>query len=375
MNSIRQKQKPPKEKYNLANSRRRAWRMWTNYLLSLVGWPLMVAALVVLCEIICRTIFWQPSPIYDILKFIEWNIPIFGTITIVLGWLGISFHFIHKAMRQVDVVAEAAKQLSKPTERPIELPTSLEDIAVQLNTAREQALHDARAVKDAEQRKNDLIVYLAHDLKTPLTSVIGYLTLLRDEPQLSQEMRARYTGIVLEKAERLEDLINEFFDITRFNLSHIELERESVDVTRMLEQVVSEFEPIFAESGLACHLDLPPKMPYLCDPDKMARVFDNLLRNAAYYSLPDTTVEIIGSYDENEMVLSFSNLGKNISKEKLDRIFEQFYRLDSARGSETGGTGLGLAIAKEIIESHGGTINASCEENRITFTLRFVLTA
>ena len=205
--------------------------------------------------------------------------------------------------------------------------------------------------------------------------MIGYLTLLRDEPQLSQEMRARYTGIVLEKAERLEDLINEFFDITRFNLSHIELERESVDVTRMLEQVVSEFEPIFAESGLACHLDLPPKMPYLCDPDKMARVFDNLLRNAAYYSLPDTTVEIIGSYDENEMVLSFSNLGKNISREKLDRIFEQFYRLDSARGSETGGTGLGLAIAKEIIESHGGTISASCEENRITFTLRVALTA
>lgn len=311
----------------------------------------MVVALVVLCEIICRTIFWQPSPIYDILKFIEWNIPIFGTITIVLGWLGISFHFIHKAMRQVDVVAEAAKQLSKPTERPIELPTSLEDIAVQLNTAREQALHDERAVKDAEQRKNDLIVYLAHDLKTPLTSVIGYLTLLRDEPQLSQEMRARYTGIVLEKAERLEDLINEFFDITRFNLSHIELERESVDVTRMLEQVVSEFEPIFAESGLACHLDLPPKMPYLCDPDKMARVFDNLLRNAAYYSLPDTTVEIIGSYDENEMVLSFSNLGKIFPKKNSTAFLNSSTVWTVPVGVKQAGRDWGLLLQRKLLKA------------------------
>lgn len=184
----------------------------------------------------------------------------------------ISFYFISKPIKQLDVVANAAEQLSRPSEEPIQLPDSLEDISIQLNLAREQALRDARAAREAEQRKNDLIVYLAHDLKTPLTSVIGYLTLLRDEPQISPEIRARYTGIALEKAERLEDLINEFFDITRFNLSHLELERQSVDLKRMLQQMASEFAPVLKEKEMDCRLSLPPELSAVCDPDKMARV-------------------------------------------------------------------------------------------------------
>lgn len=142
-----------------------------------------------------------------------------------------------------------------------------------------------------------------------------------------------------------------------------------MDLTRMLEQVASEFRPIFAESGLSCSLDLPPKLHYSCDPDKLARVFDNLLRNASYYSLPDSTVEIAGRIEAGKIVLTFSNAGKNIPQEKLDRIFEQFFRLDSSRATRTGGAGLGLAIAKEIVELHGGTIRADSTEDRITFTI------
>ena len=230
-------------------------------------------------------------------------------------------------------------------------------------------VHHTTALQQLNDRQSRFVADLTHELKTPLTSVIGYLTLLRDEPQISPEIRARYTGIALEKAERLEDLINEFFDITRFNLSRLELERQSVDLTRMLEQVASEFRPIFAESGLSCSLDLPPKLHYSCDPDKLARVFDNLLRNASYYSLPDSTVEIAGRIEAGKIVLTFSNAGKNIPQEKLDRIFEQFFRLDSSRATRTGGAGLGLAIAKEIVELHGGTIRADSTEDRITFTI------
>lgn len=174
----------------------------------------------------------------------------------------------------------------------------------------------------------------------------------------------------MEKAERLEDLINEFFDITRFNLSHLELEKQLIDLKRMLEQVVSEFQPIFAEKSLQCSLDLPQKLPYNCDPDKLARVFDNLLRNASYYSMPDSTVEIIGRLAAGEIVLTFSNAGKTIPQEQLDRIFEQFFRLDSSRATRTGGAGLGLAIAKEIVELHGGTIRADSARERIVFTIR-----
>lgn len=348
-------------------------RIWGGYLLVLMAWVVAVMALAFLGFIICASITWQPSPLYDFLNWVRDYIVLVCIVTVLAGWVVISFYFISKPIKQLDVVANAAEQLSRPSEEPIQLPDSLEDISIQLNLAREQALRDARAAREAEQRKNDLIVYLAHDLKTPLTSVIGYLTLLRDEPQISSEIRARYTGIALEKAERLEDLINEFFDITRFSLTHLELEKQPTDLTRMLEQVASEFAPQFAEKDLRCELELPPRLAYDCDPDKLARVFDNLLRNAFHYSFPGSTVRITGQQEADTVVLTFTNEGRTIPAEKLERIFDQFFRLDSSRATRTGGAGLGLAIAKEIIALHGGTIRAASADNRITFTVRLPL--
>lgn len=354
-------------------SRRRSLRIWGGYLLVLMAWVVAVMALAFLGFIICASITWQPSPLYDFLNWVRDYIVLVCIVTVLAGWVVISFYFISKPIKQLDVVANAAEQLSRPSEEPIQLPDSLEDISIQLNLAREQALRDARAAREAEQRKNDLIVYLAHDLKTPLTSVIGYLTLLRDEPQISPEIRARYTGIALEKAERLEDLINEFFDITRFSLTHLELEKQPTDLTRMLEQVASEFAPQFAEKDLRCELELPPRLAYDCDPDKLARVFDNLLRNAFHYSFPGSTVRITGQQEADTVVLTFTNEGRTIPAEKLERIFDQFFRLDSSRATRTGGAGLGLAIAKEILALHGGTIRAASADNRITFTVRLPL--
>ena len=167
-------------------------RIWGGYLLVLMAWVVAVMALAFLGFIICASITWQPSPLYDFLNWVRDYIVLVCIVTVLAGWVVISFYFISKPIKQLDVVANAAEQLSRPSEEPIQLPDSLEDISIQLNLAREQALRDARAAREAEQRKNDLIVYLAHDLKTPLTSVIGYLTLLRDEPQISPEIRARY---------------------------------------------------------------------------------------------------------------------------------------------------------------------------------------
>lgn len=219
----------------------------------------------------------------------------------------------------------------------------------------------------AEQRKNELIVYLAHDLKTPLTSVIGYLTLLRDENQISEELRKKYLSISLDKAERLEDLINEFFEITRFNLSNISLEYSTVNLTRMLEQLTYEFTPTLMSKNLKYTLNVTPNMMIRCDVNKMQRVFDNLLRNAVYYSFEDTTIEITAVQEDDYIKLKFINYSNTIPEEKLERIFEQFYRLDTSRNSNSGRAGLGLAIAKEIVELHNGTITAHSENNIITF--------
>lgn len=291
------------------------------------------------------------------------------------GFLGVTWGFFRLYQRDLTKIVEAADSLMDPDVAPPKLPGALTAAEARLKLAREQVQRNAAIAREAEQRKNDLIVYLAHDLKTPLTSVIGYLTLLRDEPQISPEMRARYTGIALDKAERLEDLINEFFDITRFNLSHIELDRRPTDLTRMVEQVVSEFGPMLAEQHLTCRTDLPPRLEYSCDPDKMARVFDNLLRNACHYSYPDTEVEIAAVVESGAAVLTFRNSGRTIPPEKLDRIFEQFFRLDESRASRTGGAGLGLAIARQIVELHGGTVSAESADEHICFTVRLPFTA
>lgn len=211
-------------------------------------------------------------------------------------------------------------------------------------------------------------MYLAHDLKTPLSSVIGYLTLLYDEGEISPELREKYLSIALDKAERLEDLINEFFEITRFNLSEITLQYGRIDLTRLLEQLVFEFKPMLREKKLTCDLQAPEDLALRCDGDKLQRVFDNLLRNAVLYSYPDTNITITAAREGSRIMIRFRNRGDTIPEEKLSRIFEQFYRLDAARSSG-GGAGLGLAIAEQIVELHGGTITAQSAEELIEFTV------
>ena len=219
-----------------------------------------------------------------------------------------------------------------------------------------------------EQRKSDLVMYLAHDLKTPLTSIIGYLSLLNEAPEMPIEQRAKYLRITLEKANRLEKLINEFFEITRYNLHGITLETREVDLHYMLIQMADEIYPYLAASGKRATIRAAQELTVVGDPDRLARVFNNILKNAIAYGEPDSVIEISADAFDNRVELRFQNVG-NISQQKLDQIFEKFYRLDEARSSDTGGAGLGLAIAKEIVTLHGGEIKAECRDNLTIFTV------
>ena len=205
------------------------------------------------------------------------------------------------------------------------------------------------------------MAFLAHDLKTPLTSVVGYLTLLRDDPGLTAEQRAKFTGIALDKAQRLEELLAEFFDISKMGLDSDAEEKVPIQLSMLLEQLADEFYPLFAEKDLTCVPQIQSHLVVLGDPDKLARVFDNVLRNAVSYSTPGGQVDIEAGVQGQYVEIAIRNQGLEIPEGELSNIFDKFYRLDAARSSRTGGAGLGLAIAKEIVELHQGTIR--CESN------------
>lgn len=250
----------------------------------------------------------------------------------------------------------------------VSLSSELSAIEKKINTIKHTLEKQKLAAQNAEQRKNDLIAYLAHDLKTPLASIIGYLNLLHDEKQISDELRQKYLSVSLDKAQRLEDLINEFFEIAKFNMSDITLSYSKINLSRLFQMLLYEFQPILQEKKLNCNIDIADDMMLQCDGDKIERVFDNLLRNAVIYSFEGTDINITVAERNEDIVIRFINHGNTIPKEKLSRIFEQFYRLDVSR-STSGGAGLGLAIAKQIVELHHGTISATSENGIIEFEL------
>lgn len=248
-------------------------------------------------------------------------------------------------------------------------PKEYAEVSVQMAEIKTVMQHHEQVMREEAARKNDLITYLAHDLKTPLTSVIGYLSLLDEARDMPAEQRAKYVHVALDKAYRLEKLTNEFFEITRYNLQQVILEKETVDLTFMLTQMADEFYPLLQAHGNEIRLQTEEEMTVYGDPDKLARVFQNILKNAIAYSYENTEIVVQAQNAEEMLWISFQNRGRTIPKQKLDSLFEKFFRLDEARNTNTGGAGLGLAIAKDIVVLHGGRIYAESEKEVTAFVV------
>jgi two-component system sensor histidine kinase VanS len=271
-------------------------------------------------------------------------------------------------MKYFDEVNAGIDSLIKSEDTQIELSAEMAFIEQKLNTLKQTLEKREQDAKLTEQRKNDMVMYLAHDIKTPLTSVIGYLSLLNEAPDMPPEQKAKYLDIALEKANWLEKLVDEFFEITRYSFQTPSLSKESIDLYYMLAQMTEEFYPLLAAKGKRAIINVPEDLTLYGDPDKLARVFNNILKNAAAYSPDNSVIDITATISGDKVIIVFTNDG-NIQKDKLVSIFDKFYRLDSARSSETGGAGLGLAIAKEIIVSHGGRIYADSNGKQTSFTV------
>lgn len=335
---------------------------------------------------------------YNLLKSLK--IPV--AVALFLSGLAlIEFAALNRTLRYFDELATAAGGLLENRSKPVKLPPDLSIAQADLEEVRQRSLADERASRAAEQRKNELVAYLAHDIKTPLTSVTGYLALLAESPDLPAEQRARYAGVALEKAERLEGLMDEFFEITRYNLQAIPIERERIGLALLCQQVADELFPAAAERSVGIRVEAPQDARVFADPEKLARALGNVVRNAVAFADAGSDVRIearleagpsaagaptaassgaatasAASSDAADPALRTAAIrvidrGREISPAHLQRIFEKFYREDAARQSGTGGAGLGLAIAREIMRAHGGDISAASAEGETTFVLTF----
>lgn len=251
----------------------------------------------------------------------------------------------------------------------VELPDEMIKFSEKLNKIKYEYALSKKMAKEAEQKKNDLIMYMAHDLKTPLTSVIGYLTLLNEEKRISKDLQEKYMKIALDKSIRLEELTNQFFEITRYNLNDMPINKIQLNLSLLFDQLIEEFYPMLEDRKLELKVNKPNTLIYNADGDKMARAFGNLLKNAISYSYENTVIEIEMIDNEENIEVTFRNKGATIPEYKLEKIFDKFYRADESRGTNSGGAGLGLAITKEIIELHNGTISANSENETIEFVI------
>lgn len=296
------------------------------------------------------------------------------TLIVILVFLAILLKFsISWFTKYFDEVSAGMDKLAEESDDEIILSPELDFMENKLNQIKNNLEKQKKAALDAERRKNDLVVYLAHDIKTPLTSVIGYLSLLDEAPDMPYEQKAKYVGITLEKAYRLEQLINEFFEITRFNLQTIVLNKEKINLLFMLQQMADEFYPMLTPQERQVSVNVPEGLTLWGDADKLARVFNNILKNAMAYSYENSVIDISAKQQGKNIVITFTNQGNPIPPSKLETIFEKFYRLDSARSTNTGGAGLGLAIAQEIVTAHDGTISVESNSENTTFTVKFPL--
>ena len=281
-----------------------------------------------------------------------------------------TYRLFKQLVHYVDELQEATGLLFDKEAGAIELSPELAAIAEKINALKAESIRNEALAAQRQKQKNDLIVNLAHDLKTPLASIVGYLNLLGGDVKLSDEEREKYLAVVLKKSEALSDLIDEFFEMTKFNLSEIMLNVGACNLSLLLEQIIFEFKPLFDEKHMDCALHVPGNVSLCCDADKMSRVFGNLLKNAYLYGDRGSTVHVTVTEGEKEVIVDFINDCKTIPEEALENIFEPFYRLDPSRHS-AGGSGLGLAIAREILRAHGAAIAAESADNKVCFRIRF----
>lgn len=307
------------------------------------------------------------------LAWLGLRLDILYIIFLIIGFFGIFYFYWKKPWDYLNEVIDATETIYEKSAKGIKLSPPLHDVESYMNQIKLSILTGEKNTAQAEEKKDELVMYLAHDIRTPLTTVIGYLNLLDEVPDMPSEQRKKYIGIALNKSERLDVLINELFDLTRYNSNAVSLHKTEIDLSCLLSQLADEYYPTLSANENTVSVSVEDGLTLSADTEMLARMFGNLLKNAASYSDAGTEIIISAKKENYFAAITFQNTGETISPENLQTMFDKFSRLDQARTSETGGTGLGLSIAKEIVELHGGEIKAQSKDRTIIFLVRLPL--
>lgn len=304
-----------------------------------------------------------------------------GTMIVLLYvLLGIGVFFVSflllqsRSMRYISRISSAMREIAEGDLNitlDVEGDDEFADMAENLNNMVEELRQLMDRERESERTKNELITNVAHDLRTPLTSIIGYLELLSGPVKLNEEMQKKYLDITYKKSKRLQKLIEDLFGFTKLNYGKISMKVSKVDIVKLLSQMLEEFYPNFMEKNLAYELQSNVTAKVItADGNLLARLFDNLINNAIKYGSEGKKIIVKVDATDTVVTVSVTNFGYVIPKEELPLLFEKFYRVEQSRSVNTGGTGLGLAIAKNIVDMHGGTIGVTSDLNGTVFTVK-----
>lgn len=314
-----------------------------------------------------------PEDIFTVMKYTEPGVwCLLGIVTVLCFF---TYYIVLTApmvnyFREIISGVQRIKNGDLETRIPIRPFGELADLAISINAMQTELKTTIAKEHEAEQAKDELVTNVAHDLRTPLTSVIGYLNLLQEPAKLDEATRSKYLHIAYDKAMRMEGLVTDLFDFTRYEKNKMVITKSRLELKQFMEQILDEFYPSLIEAHLECYTVFPPERIYIDgDGDLLARAFGNLMGNAIKYGAEGKQIQVeLRNYPETHRVrISVINYGRLIAPKDLEKIFDKFYRGDSSRTSRDGGTGLGLAIAKNIIDMHNGMIRVRSDEAGTVF--------
>ena len=246
----------------------------------------------------------------------------------------------------------------------------MDEVVSSINHLVDSTVRAIEEERKIEKSKDELITNIGHDIRTPLTSVIGYLGLIENQQYHSQEELARYAHVAYRKAQQMQSLVQDLFTYTATRQTTTEISPVQVQVLRFMEQLVADFELSAREKTIELRLDIRPKnLVASFDVDKMARVFHNLLSNALKYGIGAHYIELLAYQEEDYIYFKVKNDGQPLDQSELEDIFQRSYRADQSRSANQPGTGLGLAIVRNIVELHHGRVYAELEGKETIFTI------